>query len=105
MTDPERDYLLQRTAGLERSRRRWRAAFLSLLALVVLPVVLGGLLGIAWAPRLERARRERLEERVQEERFKIMRDDADQALWDLEQRQKAAAEKQPCPAAGEEKPR
>ena len=103
MTDPERDYLLQRIAGLERSRRRWRVAFLSLLALVVLPVVLGGLLGIAWAQRLE------------EEQFEVFRQITQQAAWeeehrrkaawDAEQRQKAAAEKQPCPAEGEEKPR
>jgi hypothetical protein len=56
MTDPERDYLLQRIGELERRLRRWRVACLVLLGLLVLPVVLGGLLGVAWLPRLEAER-------------------------------------------------
>jgi hypothetical protein len=61
MTDPERDHLLGRIAALERRLRRWRLACLVLLGLVLLPVVLGGLLGVWWVPRLERERAARIE--------------------------------------------
>jgi hypothetical protein len=61
MTDPERDHLLGRIAALERRLRRWRLACLVLLGLLLLPVVLGGLLGVWWVPRLERQRAARLE--------------------------------------------
>jgi hypothetical protein len=60
MTDPERDFLLRRIGDLERRLRRWRLTSLVLLGLLLLPVVLGGLLGVWWAPRLERERAERL---------------------------------------------
>jgi hypothetical protein len=53
MTDPEREHFVQRIRDLERSRARWRIACLTLLGVLLLPVGLGGLLGIAWAPRLE----------------------------------------------------
>lgn len=68
MTDPERDYLLQRIGELERRLRRWRVACLVLLGLFALPLVLGGLLGVAWVPRLEaeRARAEMERARVLE---------------------------------------
>ncbi len=56
MTDPERDHLLGRIAALERRLRRWRLACLALLGVLLLPVVLGGLLGVAWVPRFERER-------------------------------------------------
>jgi hypothetical protein len=56
MTDPEREHLLGRIADLEGRLRRWRLTSLVLLGLLLLPVVLGGLLGVAWVPRLERER-------------------------------------------------
>src|SRR5262245_36952176 len=56
MTDPERDHLLARIADLERRLRRWRLSSLVLLGLLLLPVVLGGLLGVWWVPRLGRER-------------------------------------------------
>jgi hypothetical protein len=56
MTDPERDHLTQRIRDLERRLRRWQATALLLLGLLALPVVLGGLLGVAWAPRLQQER-------------------------------------------------
>jgi hypothetical protein len=59
MTDPERQHFVQRIRELERSRRRWRLACVVLLGVLLLPVVLGGLLGIAWVPRLERERARR----------------------------------------------
>jgi hypothetical protein len=60
MTDPERDHLLGRIAALEQRLRRWRLACIVLFGLLLLPVVLGGLLGFWWVPRLERERVERL---------------------------------------------
>jgi hypothetical protein len=61
MTDPEREHLVRHIRDLESRLRRWRLACLVLLGLLVLPVVLGGLLGVWWVPRLERERAERLE--------------------------------------------
>ena len=61
MTDPEREHFVRRIADLERRLRRWRLACLALLGLLLLPVVLGGLLGVWWVPRLERERVERLQ--------------------------------------------
>jgi hypothetical protein len=69
MTDPEREYFVQRIRDLEHSRGRWRLACLALLGVLLLPVVLGGLLGIAWVPRLERERARR---------------EAEQALYQVE---------------------
>jgi hypothetical protein len=61
MTDPEREHFVRQIHDLERRLRRWRLACLALLGLLLLPVVLGGLLGVWWAPRLERERAARLE--------------------------------------------
>jgi len=61
MTDPERDHFVRQLRDLERRLRRWRLACLALLGLLLLPVVLGGLLGVWWLPRLERERAARLE--------------------------------------------
>jgi hypothetical protein len=72
MTDPERDYLLQRIGELEGRLRRWRVACLVLLALLLLPFALGGLLGVAWVPRLE-AERERARAMEMEAREAEMR--------------------------------
>jgi hypothetical protein len=69
MTDPERDHLLGRIADLERRLRGLRLACLVLLGLVLLPVVLGGLLGIWWVPRLERQRAAYLEAERERERL------------------------------------
>jgi hypothetical protein len=74
MTDPERDHLLGRITDLERRLRRWRLTSLVLLGLLLLPVVLGGLLGVWWAPRLERERaaaldRERRLQQLEAERL------------------------------------
>jgi hypothetical protein len=59
--DPERDHFVRQIRDLGRSRSRWRLAALVLAAVLALPVVLGGLLGVALVPRLElqRARAER----------------------------------------------
>jgi hypothetical protein len=62
MTDPEREHFLQRIGDLERRLRRWRLACFVLLGFLVIPLILGGLLGMAWLPRLE-ADRERAVER------------------------------------------
>ena len=86
MTDPERDHLLGRIVALERRLRRWRLACLALLGLLLLPVVLGGLLGVAWVPRLE-SERARLQ--------------AEKALLRAEMESARAAEQQARLAAGE----
>jgi hypothetical protein len=97
MTDPEREHFVRRIADLERRLRRWRLACLALLGLLLMPVVLGGLLGVAWVPRLERdralleAERERA---VQAEMEAVsQRDRAEQALQEAE-RQRAVAEEE-----------
>jgi hypothetical protein len=53
MTDPEREHFVRQLRDLERSRGRWRLAALALAAVLALPVVLGGLLGVAFLPRLQ----------------------------------------------------
>jgi hypothetical protein len=87
VTDPERDHLLGRIADLERRLRRWRLACLALLVLLLLPVVLGGLLGVWWVPRLEHEKAARLQ-REQAER------DTYERLVQFEQEARHEAERQ-----------
>jgi triphosphoribosyl-dephospho-CoA synthetase len=61
MTDPEREHFLRQIHDLQRRSRRWRLACLVMLGVLLLPVVLGGLLGVTWVPRLERERAARLD--------------------------------------------
>jgi hypothetical protein len=91
MTDPERDHLLGRIADLERRLRRWRLACLALLALLLLPLVLGGLLGVWWVPRLERERAFRLQ--MEHEREWIQQATYQQ-LVQVEQEARREAERQ-----------
>jgi hypothetical protein len=56
LTDPEREHFVRQIHDLERRLRRWRLTCLALLGLLLLPVVLGGLLGVAWVPRWEQER-------------------------------------------------
>jgi hypothetical protein len=56
MTDPDREHFVRQLRDLERSRGRWRLAALVLAAVLALPVVLGGLLGVAFLPLRERER-------------------------------------------------
>jgi hypothetical protein len=75
MTDPQREHLHDTIARLERSRGRWRLATLILAAVLVMPVVLGGLLGVVWLPHraeLERARAAEAEKRAVLERRKAL---------------------------------
>jgi hypothetical protein len=44
---------VRQARDLERSRGRWRLAALVLAAVLALPVVLGGLFGVAFLPRLQ----------------------------------------------------
>jgi hypothetical protein len=69
MTDPEREHFVRQIHDLQRRLHRWRLACLALLGLLLLPVVLGGLLGVWWVPRLERERVERLEMERERERL------------------------------------
>jgi hypothetical protein len=102
MTDPERDHLLDRIADLERRLRWWRLTSLVLLGLLLLPVVLGGLLGVAWVPRLERerARAAEAEMRVREAMEAELRAKlaAQEALQQAERQRALAEEKVRRPA-------
>ncbi len=86
MTDPEREQFVRQMRDLERRLRRWRLVCLALLGLLLLPVVLGGLLGICWVPRLE------------QDRARIR---AEQALYQAEMERARAAEAQARLAAAE----
>jgi hypothetical protein len=89
MTDPEREHLLQENRDLERSRDRWRLTALVLAGILILPVVLGGLLGLAWLPRMEIERARAAEmERVARDAELRARQQAEEAA-----RQRDAAEK------------
>jgi hypothetical protein len=68
MTDPEREHFVRQFRDLERSRGRWRLAALILATVLALPVILGGLLGVAFLPLRERERRERILLEVEQER-------------------------------------
>jgi hypothetical protein len=61
LTDPEREHFVRQIRDLEGRLRRWRLACLALLGLLLLPILLGGLLGVWWVPRLERERAARLD--------------------------------------------
>jgi hypothetical protein len=56
MTDPEREHFVRQVRDLERRLRHWRLMCFALLVLLLLPPLLGGLLGRLWIPRLERER-------------------------------------------------
>jgi hypothetical protein len=91
MTDPEREHFLATIRELERSRARWRRTALLLGGVLLLPVLCGGLLGIAWVPRLERERlmRHEVERAIEAERE--AREQAEQARAEAE-RQRDLAE-------------
>jgi hypothetical protein len=96
MTDPEREHFLARIRELEHSRARWRRIALLLGGVLLLPVVCGGLLGIAWVPRLERERAvlEAEMDRVMaaEREANEARLQAEQARAEAEQQRAVAAE-------------
>jgi hypothetical protein len=91
MTDPEREHFVRWIRDLERRLRRWRLACLALLALLLLPTVLGGLLGVWWAPRLEAERAFRLQ--MEHER-EWLQQDTYQRLVQVEQEARREAERQ-----------
>jgi hypothetical protein len=88
MTDPEREHFVRQIHDLERRLRRWRLTSLVLLGLLLLPVVLGGLLGISWVPRLEYQRARAVEAEMRAREALEQAEEARQA----EQRAKAAEE-------------
>ena len=89
MTDPEREHFVRHIRDLERRLRRWRLACLVLLGLLLLPVVLGGLLGVWWVPRLERERAaERERDLLEEQRLRI-EVERQKAIVDEEARRRA----------------
>jgi hypothetical protein len=108
MTDPEREHFVRRIHDLERRLRRWRLACLVLLGLLLLPIVLGGLLGVAWVPRLERERAQRraieaaerlLEEEVDDRKARLQALEEAQESLQLYERQRALDEEEdPRPA-------
>jgi cell division protein FtsL len=111
LTDPEREHFVRQIHDLERKLRWWRLTSLVLLGVLLLPIVLGGLLGVTWVPRLERQRvraaeaemrgREAMEEELR------ARQAAEDALQQAE-RQRALAEEEVRRRApqgpGEDKP-
>jgi hypothetical protein len=88
MTDPEREHLVRHIRDLERRLHRWRLACLALLGLLLVPVVLGGLLGVGWVPRLELQRARAVEAEMRAREALEQAEEARQA----EQRAKAAEE-------------
>jgi hypothetical protein len=103
MTDPERDHFVRQLCDLERRLRRWQVACLALLGLLLLPVVLGGLLGVWWVPRLERERTYRhaiqeaerlLEEQVDDRKARLQALEEVQESLQQYERQKALAEEE-----------
>ena len=95
MTDPERDHFVREIRDLQRRLHRWRLACLVLLTLLVLPVVLGGLLGVARVPLLERQRAAEMRAREAMEAELRARKAAEEALQQARQR---AEEEAPRPA-------
>jgi hypothetical protein len=112
MTDPERDYFVREIRDLQRRLYRWRLACLVLLGLLLLPVVLGGLLGVWWVPRLERERAARLEterdrdllQQLERVRVQLQQDD-DQRVLDVWQDAQREAERQKALAEEERQKR
>jgi hypothetical protein len=82
MTDPEREHFIHEIRDLERSRGRWRLAALVLAVVLALPVLLGGLLGVAFLPLRERQERILLEaerDRAEAERARALAAEAEAA--------------------------
>jgi hypothetical protein len=96
MTDPEREHFVRQIHDLERRLRRWRLTSLVLFGLLLLPVVLGGLLGVWWVPRLERERDmlqvERQRAMQAEMEARSQRDRAEQLLHEVEHQRTLAEE-------------
>jgi hypothetical protein len=92
MIDPERAHLLERIAELETRLRRWQRTCYLLLAILGLPVAVGGLFGAVWGPPFLRERAT-LEERLKQSESRVHRavDRAIAAEAEAE-RQKALAE-------------
>src|SRR5690348_16220477 len=99
MTDPEREQFVRQIRDLERQLRRWRLACLALLGLLLLPLVLGGLLGVWWVPRLERERAAQMQ--VREAKLRARRA-VEEALLQAE-RQRAEEAGRPPDGPGEGK--
>ena len=91
MTDPEREHFVRQIRDLDRRLRRWRLTSLALLGLLLLPVVLGGLLGVWWVPRLEHEKKARLQEELESEWVK---GDTIRLLMQHEQDARREAERQ-----------
>jgi Tfp pilus assembly protein PilN len=113
MTDPEREHFMREIRDLGRRLRVWRLACLVLLGLLLLPVVLGGLLGVWWVPRLE-SERARLQDeqallraemesaRAAEQQAKLAAEEA--RLQAERQRAEEEARRRAQPGPGENKP-
>jgi hypothetical protein len=100
MTDPEREHLVRRVHDLESRLRRWQLIAFVLAALLLVPVVGVGLMGVVLGPRmareraaleeLQRAREEAIEEEIHAreaaEEAVRQRDEAAQAKQQVEKR-------------------
>jgi hypothetical protein len=62
MTDPEREHFARRVHDLENRLRRWQLIAFVLAALLLVPVVGVGLLGVIAVPRMQRERARAMQE-------------------------------------------
>jgi hypothetical protein len=94
VTDPEREQFVHKIRDLERSRGRWRLTALVLAAALAVPVVLGGLLGMALLPRLEWQRAQANRALLETERARALAAEAEAArLKDKAEAERKEAEK------------
>jgi cell division protein FtsB len=99
MTDPEREHFARQLHDLERRLRRWQLVAFVLAALLLVPVVGVGLLGVIVLPRMQ-VERLRAAERARAAEMRA-RSEAVKALQEAEKARPAAEKKR----AGEDKVR
>jgi mannose/fructose/N-acetylgalactosamine-specific phosphotransferase system component IIC len=100
MTDPEREHFAHQVHDLERRLRRWQLISFVLAALLLVPVVGVGLLGVIVVPRMARAERARAMEMEMRAAEAEARAQAEKARHEAEKARQEADKPR-----GEQKPR
>jgi hypothetical protein len=80
MDEPERNYLRQQIQQLERSKRRWKLATITLAAIVVVNVIMSGAVSLVFTKRYEVMLRQAILNAELAEMARRQADEAEQKL-------------------------